>query len=442
MNAAEQFANDVLEFEQRTAFLAKQPDSAENFARYHGIMKHALLAAGEDLHEPWPSPAGGLKLVPGATSRNDPPRVGFFMPTASLLAHSVNLRTFLEGIELLRDVRDKSDPLGLRAPIEPFVYTFGDPDPAFVEAYEAWPVRYCRGTTILGSWQNLRHRAISDDLDAMVFVSVAQGMAFATGMGVAPKHIWWAHKWHGLELPDLDGYIDACHPFHEGDIEIGGQLWRSTYTALPELMDASKTPAAQALRANMDVGIVFGWMGRSEKLTAEYIGAVIEILRAMPDSIYVYTGRQEPEWVAGAFARAGLIDRTAFLGWIDTQLWAQVIDIYLDTFPFQSGHCAYQAMAAGKPVVWLHDAKTAEEQSASALIEATWEKGASEIFPLRPYVSTAEDYVSVACQYAAAPTDTRLEAGVMWRQWLQRFMMDKHRMAASVSAAILDVIDG
>lgn len=435
MNQAEQFAEDALHVESHAAFMAKSPDTAENFARYYGVMKHAMIAAGEALHRPFlHSNADGNKA-------HKPPRVGFIMPTASLLAHSVNLLTFLQGLDEI-DSPTSANPLAQRTLIDPVVMTLDQPLDCFDQAYGQYRVVHCHGGGTLKSWTNVREQAERLSLAAMVFVSLARGMAFATSMGVAPKHIWWAHKWHGLELPKLDGYLDACHPFHDRKV-IGAREWRCTYTALPELFDAGQTQAAQALRHSLGVRIVFGWMGRTTKITKAYLKVVAEILRAVPDSIFVYTGRgPADEKIQEVFDQFGVGDRVAFIGWVNTRLWAQVIDIYLDTFPFQSGHTAYEVMAAGKPVVWLHDDKMAEEQSVSGLIEATWEQGASDIFPMKPWNLTTESYVNQAINMATANADTRHVGGQMYRRWLETFLMDKRRMAESVSGAILEIING
>jgi hypothetical protein len=433
--AAEQFAEDALGFEQATSGMAKVPDTAETFARYHGVMKHALIKAGADLHEPWP--------VQRFPSKSRHPRIGFFMPTATLLAHSRNLLTYLDALASYgAQTQDKSDPLGQRQ-IEPFVYTFAaeaSVGAEFTQAYAAHRVRHLgHEAGLLDHWRVLRVWVIEDRLDAMVFVSVVQGMAFATSFGVAPKHIWWAHKWHGLELPGLDGYIDACHPFTDGPLEIAGRTWRSTYTALPQVVDHSKAAEAKRIRATMDVEVVFGWMGRGEKITSDYLTAVGEILRQVPDSIYVYTSREPRDDIEQAFAAAGLGDRVAYIGWVDVTLWSQVIDVYLDTFPFQSGHSAYAMMAAGKPVVWLHDEATAKEQSASGLIRDTWDQGAREIFDgMEPWATTPEGYVAIAAAFAG---DLREDIGAEMRCWIERFMMDRRLMASSVTRAILEILE-
>lgn len=282
---------------------------------------------------------------------------------------------------------------------------------------------------------------MKDGLAAMVFVSVVQGVPFAVTMTVAPKHIWWAHKWHGLELDGLD-YIDGCHPFQD-EVEIDGRRWRSTYTALPELLDTAQTERARTIRETFDGNILFGWMGREEKLTPEYAIAVASILKAVPGSGFVYTAKNPDHPFRDWMGAAGMGERIQCVGWVNTRLWAQVLDVYLDTFPFQSGHCAYEAMAASKPVVWLHDPVMAEEQSASGLVESLWygTEGSQTLYPLAPWVATADAYVDRAVTLANDP-NLRERMGTANRLFLNRFMRDEKRMAESVSSAILEIVHG
>ena len=438
MKDAYGFALDALAMEAATSGMAKSPtDSAEAFEAYHGVMKYPLIEAGNRMRRdlmpkgpenPWRY--GGL-YADGVL----PPAIGFFMPTATLLAHSVNLLTFLDALAQLGS--EAGSEVGNRS-ILPIVYTFGDRNPEFDEAFQRHTVKHILNENLLDSWLELRDISIRDGLDAMVFVSVVQSMAFATALGVAPKHIWWAHKWHGLSVGAIDGYLDACHPFDETK-EIAGRTWKCTYTALPELLDESQTERALEIREGIGVQTIFGWMGRAEKMSDQYIEAVATILKDCPDSIFVYTGREDTVW--RKFAEHGVDKRTSFLGWVNTRLWAQVIDVYLDTFPFQSGHCAYEAMAAYKPVVWLHDEKTAEEQSASALVQATWEDGAREVFyGLQPWVEGTAAYCGLALQLHEDES-LRITHGTAFGVWIGKYMMDAPRMAESVSTAILDIVN-
>jgi len=409
-------ANNALLLEAQTCGMAKQPDTPEQFQFYWQTMAPLMTMAGASVAEPW-----RRKKTRGQTT------VGFFMPTGTMLAHSVNLLTYLNA---------NSNSPG--SEIEPVIFIGGkDGSPEFKEAYALHTVVYCGKESHLATWKEVRRVARLKNIAAMVFVSVVQGMAFAVAMGVAPKTIWWAHKWHGLQDIGLDGYLDACHPFREAAL-IGNYTWQCTYTALPDLFEPKHAAEAGEIRQGMDVGVVFGWMGRSEKITVQYLDCVVQILRRVPDSIYVYTGREEISEIEHLFQQAGLGDRIAFLGWVDTRLWAQVIDVYLDTFPFQSGHCAYEAMAASKPVVWLHDYRTAEEQSASGLIIDNWDNRADDLFGYEPWARSPEAYVSLAVILATVNYDH----GSRYRSFLEAYMMDAPRMARSVNAGILEVLNG
>lgn len=264
----------------------------------------------------------------------------------------------------------------------------------------------------------------------MVFVSNPLGMAFGSTMGVAPVHIWWSHKWHGLELPYLDGYLDACHPSQNRAV-IDGREWRCTYTALPELFDPARTAAAETQRRHIKERVAFGTLCRGEKHTPEHAAAVSAILSRVPDSVYLYAGRDRLPWLEEQLS--AFKGRVAFIGWVDTGLWAQVFDVYLDTFPFQSGHTGFGAMAAGKPVVWLDDGLYNDEQGVTDVLKKT-----SPGHGVR-WATTPAEYVDMAVALANNP-EARTAAGAANRAFINNFMRDEKRMARSVSAAILDII--
>lgn len=399
-----QAANYAISYESQSLSRLKTPDTPENFAAVWRDISEAVVPAAIPFRRPvsWP--------------QTDRPRVGFFVPNASMLAHTVNLRTLISQLE-------SGD-----SPIEPYVYTLGARDAEFDAAFPG--ARYCGGATPVDVMLDVRQRSISDQITAMVFVSAPQCMPFLTTIGVAPVHIWWAHKWHGLELPDLHGYLDACHPYRSG-VTIRGRAWTCTYTALPELFDPALSAQASALRRGMNADIVFGSLCRTEKLSEPYADAVGEILSRVPNSGYLYAGRTSAAWFEDRLAR--FRGRVGCIGWVNTRLWSQVFDVYLDTFPFQSGHTAFEVMSAGRAAVWLHDNGYGEEQGVTGVFEDT-----------RPnhdvrWSYSAAEYIERAVTLATDPA-ARAQAGSANRRWIDDFMRDEPRMAASVSRAILDVI--
>ena len=403
---AADLANLALAGEYDVLQRAKTPDTPENFRAAWQPSAAALIAAAQPFRQalPWP---------PTAT-----PRVGFFVPTPGMLAHTVNLRTLVRGLA------------GSGTAIEPYIYTLmlQGPEPAFAASFPA--ARYGVGVTELDGLLDIRRQAIADHLTAMVFVSTPFRMAFMSAMGVAPLHIWWAHKWHGLELPHLDGYLDACHPFQDRAV-IDGREWRCTYTALPELFDVSRAADAAALRLKLPAKIVFGTMCRGEKHTPDHAAVVGAVLSRVPDSIYCYAGRERLPWLEEQLA--AFTGRVAYIGWVDTGLWAQVLDVYLDKFPFQSGHTAFQVMAALKPVVWLDDGLYNDEQGVTDILKKTGPGHGVR------WATTPAAYVDMAVALANNPL-ARTAAGAANRAFIDNFMRDEKRMARSVSAAIMDII--
>jgi hypothetical protein len=398
-------ANAMLVWEAQKQQDTKVDDSPVTFARVWSEIKGPLIEAALPFRAPLPMPA---------TPR---PRIGFYLASAALLAHTVNLRTFLSGLAQID------------APIEAFVYVS---QPESVEFSRAFPdARYCIATTPLKNWQKVRQRSTDDRLSAMVFVSNPMGMAFASTMGVAPRHIWWAHKWHGLRLPHVDGYLDACHPLHDRSPLAD---WIGCYTALPAAMREKPYMAAvAAIRAAAPgSGPVFGTCSRTAKITAEFLETVVRILIEAPDAFWLLASDRLP--AAAEAVLAPVKGRWAYLGWVDVHVWSRAIDAYLDTFPFAGGHAVFEAMAAAKPVVWMKPAASHAEQSFPAELLAMADPG----IPL-PWAHDKDAYVAAALAYIAR-ADVAAQDGARNSALIEGVMSDEKRMAASVSRAILDVI--
>ncbi len=396
----------AVESEGRLALEAKTPDTPDNFRKVWSKLKGPIIAAAMPLRRPVPIP----------TTIN--PRIGLFFPSSNVLAHTTNAITLVRGLEQIGN------------PVEPVIYSLGAHNDAFLKAFPH--ARLCKRSSTLESYMEVRRRAVADQLSAMVFVSHPGGMAFLSTMGVAPKHVWWAHKWHGLELPYLDGYIDACHPFRDS-VTLDGRTWPCTYTAVPDMFDPDYTAQAREIRARQNAQIVFGSMCREEKLTEAYAQAVSAILDQTPNSIYVYCGRQPQPW----FERAVGTIRCKHIGWVNTKCWAQVIDVYLDTFPFQSGHTAFEAMAASKPVVWMDSPAYGEEQGVTEFFAAGRWQGIYRADPV------SRDSAAYVARGIALARDAALRAddGAAGRDFLDIHMRDERRMALSFVKVLTEIID-
>lgn len=235
-------------------------------------------------------------------------------------------------------------------------------------------------------------------------------------MRCARKHIWWSMKWHTI-VPGVDGYIDTTG----GAVEAP---WRSCYCALPELLAPEHTAAAAALRRSGTARVVFGTLCRENKYTTAYADAVKRMLREIPDSIFVYSGLTDSPLFAG-------VERAQFIGLVDTALWAQLIDIYLDTWPFASGVTAWEAIAAKRPVVMMEPSPHAEQAWVAGQMRRAGQ----------PYCAAAdvEGYVALAKRMANGELREFVDSN---HAFYAAHMRDETRMAREVSAAIMDIIEG
>ena len=302
----------VFDIEARLLTEAKSPDTPENFSR--AATRIAEIAIPEArLH-----------------FRHYVPKVAFYLPTPYLFAHAANLATLFRGLDKIGN------------PIDSCVVTHGSASEEFRAAFSG---RVCEiPAPYTQAWIATQQLGKAHHWDAFVHVSTIQGMAFASAMRCARKHIWLSYKWH-CEIPGIDGYINGTGSHQPAP-------WKNVYTALPDLTRPGIAEHAAEIRKNITAKTIFGTVGREEKITDGFITAVNRILAEVPDSIFVYTGRKEVPFNNPKVQWAGWCDPE------DTYTLINVLDVYLDTWPFHSGHTAWQAIAAKKPIVMMDQPDT------------------------------------------------------------------------------------
>jgi hypothetical protein len=214
----------------------------------------------------------------------------------------------------------------------------------------------------------LRRRLAEDGIERLVWISLAVLMPFAFAMRLAPVQVWWAMKYHRLDFPEIDGYLTSSG-VTGGFKEIGGRPWRAGPVAAEDwTLPALAPQAAEVRRRYAAHRLLFGCFGREEKLTdPQFLQSVCEILRRTPDAGFLWTGRVQSAQVQSALEAGGVAARCHFIGWVNTRLYAQVIDVFLDSFPFPCGFTLYEAMAAGKPPV-LYLSRESEHTGLNALV--------------------------------------------------------------------------
>jgi hypothetical protein len=205
-------------------------------------------------------------------------------------------------------------------------------------------------------YSTLKRRLAEDGVGLLIWVASVPDVNFAFGLRLAPVQVYWSLKYHSLELPDADGLL-TMGSVGVLEEDIGGRRWRCLPPQFSGLYDSSQeTPAAILRNAFQQEGadVLYGTLAREEKLSRpEFLDTICALLQRNPRARFLWAGRELPVSFETHFKQAGIWPQTRFIGWVDTRLYAQVLDVFLDTFPFHCGLTLLQAMAAGKPAVML-----------------------------------------------------------------------------------------
>ncbi|MDX2223719.1 MAG: hypothetical protein SFV21_13285 [Rhodospirillaceae bacterium] len=433
--------------------ILKKEENADIFARTYDAIGTALAAAGRAYGAALFGDRRAMRVP--ALPAGGPPRVAFFIMGDFSTGHAEALYMVLRGLSQLSP-----------RPIAPLIYVLDGPGPnlnvllasvAGLDVTVRWPDGRAGAATFgltTADAQWLRTRVVDDGVAALAFVSVTLGMCFAAGMPVAPVQVWWSMKYHSLYVPELEGYLTNALFGHRPPGL--GPHWRVGDTSMPFGCDPSLSAQAQKLRAEIDPGgqaVVLGCLVRAEKLAnPAYAKMLGRVMRAHPHTLFVWTGRFAPPDVVALLEAEGIAPRCRFVGWVDIKLYAQVLDIKLDSFPFPSGITSAETMAAGKPVVTLLTEEALENSLATSFVPLMQGRiGTPEDHAAMrarfsdpddtpaPFVETIDDYERLAGRLIAdASMRARVGAACQW--FVGRFFRDDARTARTTAEQILAIV--
>jgi glycosyltransferase involved in cell wall biosynthesis len=275
-----------------------------------------------------------------------------------------------------------------------------------------------------------------ENFAAILWISYISMMAVAFPRRIAPLQGWWAMKYHGCDIPEIDVHLAVENVVRRKRME--GLEWRTLGSASREWHDPQRAAAAAAIRARYAPdAIVTASIGREEKLDSpRFLDAVCELLRRNPKMVFLWTGRTARASIQSRFEAAGVADRAFFVGWVDTKAYAQAIDIFLDSFPFPCGFTLKEAMAAGKPAVMMRTAESLETGVPGAITPVVESPGEAEPevrdrlkamfteqsdFDLYFCALNEGEYVDMACRLVA-DTGLRARVGSANRAFISEFL--------------------
>jgi hypothetical protein len=205
-------------------------------------------------------------------------------------------------------------------------------------------------------------RKISQDFNigTVIWVSVPTMVSLFFGYGLAYKQIYWTLKFHAVYMDKSIIHIGS------GNFElsktkniINADLWKVFAAPLTINVIRNNEEEINKVKNKFSKGKIFGTLAREEKFNSkEFINTLIVILNKCPESIYIYTGRTNSQILLNELKKFNLLNRCFYIGWVDTNFYSELIDIFLETFPFGCGITGVQSLFQGNILISKWDNNT------------------------------------------------------------------------------------
>jgi len=186
----------------------------------------------------------------------------------------------------------------------------------------------------------------------VVWVSVPTLASYALNLPIAPRQIFWSLKLHPLHFSRVKVHI--CGGHRDEKIRFyNRKKWIVCPFPLTGSYGENNLHSVATVKANYSKHkVLLGSLAREEKFNSqEFLDCLVSILKKHPYAKFLYSGRQNADSLVRAAQAAGVLSQVEFIGWVDTNLYAELIDIFLETFPFGCGITALQAMSHATPVL-------------------------------------------------------------------------------------------
>lgn len=253
--------------------------------------------------------------------------------------------------------------------------------------------------------------------DRLVIVAMPIGLSFLSGALPAGRLGWWSMK---FELGCFDGLTHRCALMsaHLREKIVNGKRWLEA----PPMMEFTQRLVPNSVlpdllfRALDGAKFVFCTINREEKIRHPgFLEMVARVLKEVPRSRFLWTGRFKAPEVVRFFESRGLGARHFYIGWIHPDDLLAHADVFLDT-PVLSGTVAARAAVLGKAVVTLADSQSwmsvflpafAHDRLSGRAGEVERLVSAIERLGLRLEAGNADEYVATAIRLANDPAALR-----------------------------------
>jgi predicted O-linked N-acetylglucosamine transferase (SPINDLY family) len=167
----------------------------------------------------------------------------------------------------------------------------------------------------------------------------------------AKTQIYWSH---GNSVYHVEGIDKRISHFRQNS-----NIYKfKEFNILPILTQYNtkieKSKIKQIKAQYPEKSLIIGAIGRLIKFNNDkYLTIIAQILKENPNSIFLACGSGNNTKIKEKINTLGVSERFYFTGYINSHLYAQIIDLYLDPFPLGGGESLQEYRNKGKPYVTL-----------------------------------------------------------------------------------------
>lgn len=241
-----------------------------------------------------------------------------------------------------------------------YVYSWKYADPEFLKRIESpdFVVRCFHMHPHLENLDALKASFLRDRIDVAITDANTGVPTYLFESRVAPIQIFFQGGPPFWSIKELDAAIfqwhmepsvlgmDARKCFRKTTLCFKSWRFREDVDAARVKTERDKFPASRR---------IVGFYGRLVKVTPEYLHIVKSILDLNQDVVCVLAGPGDPAMIRNFIAEHNLHHRLFLVhGLVDgPNIYSNVLDVFLDTFPQAGGYSCYEALCRGKPVVHM-----------------------------------------------------------------------------------------
>ncbi len=438
-----------------TLTFAQQPHTSEQWRYCHEITNPMFIAAGEAIRQTLPP----LRLP---SSLDVLPSLAFIIDQSVATGSGAKvLCALITGLILLNPQK-----------LVPVVYAFDKIPKPLRQQYLKLGVRvvdtiihrdpHSSDDDLLQRLKALRQQLQEDQVSAVLYPGTYEAFpCLAASMGLAPVQIYLSLGFRSIFIPMIDGYVTTGSPV-KSKKKIEGKSWRTGSVPHEDIYPPNDGSDLAAIDDEVRLirqekfsqyKVILGTLARPQKLENPlFIETLAGILHANPEAVFLWFGPENLPSVGQMMVEQGISERCLFQGWADIKIYAKLLDIHIDSFPFPTALAMLDTMSAATASVWMEeDSEIGVGSNVMPLIrgEVGTRKNQEEIQEIFRYPKTGEllalcadspeEYIAYV-QHLIDDMPFRKAVGAAGRRYMEHFCHDPSVAARAYAEHFIEII--